>query len=231
MSGGPAGDAGAPGSQDRALGPVGSAPSSHLLPRGKEAQRGWDPYPEPHSPPEGRAGEQPHLLLPTVPRSPQRHAPWQQPPNPVPNYHRAPGKYQQHLLKALNTQHQLRPCQPGPEGAAEAPGEKGQKQTPWLSGTALEAWAPLSLPPTRLGGTTALEPLNPEEYGEPSTRRPLSPPSTSVLCPSVFFRPHPCRQSWPGPGSEEPCPSSNVEGLKVPGDVGTGEGQPPWGTA
>lgn len=53
--------------------------------REKDAQRGTDPYPEPHSPPvtkphlalgpwgppEGRVGGQPYVLLPTVPKCPQ----------------------------------------------------------------------------------------------------------------------------------------------------------------
>lgn len=49
---------------------------------------------------------------------------------PVPNYHTAPGKYQLHLLKALNTPTSSRPCQRlAPEGAARSPGRRQSTKT------------------------------------------------------------------------------------------------------
>ena len=113
--------------------------------REKDAQRGTDPYPEPTQPtghkaapgtwPLGTSGGQGGwAAIPPAPHSPQmspdvpqRHTPWQQPPNPGPQLPHGPREIPATPFKGLKHPNKL-PALPAPgsRGCSQKPREKGK---------------------------------------------------------------------------------------------------------
>ena len=145
------------GARTGGTGSCGNTKSSHPLER-RTPREGRTLIQSPHSPPvtkphlalgpwgppEGRVGGQPYLLLPTVPRCPQcpqRHAPWQQPPNPGPQLPHGPREIPATPFKGLKHPNKLPALPtPGSRGCSQKPREKGKHKNKRIVQHSLGRW-------------------------------------------------------------------------------------------